>query len=122
MKKEELSNVDGSDSLHPSRSGDVVVVLRPPYQFDAATPGQTHCLLAVLRPAWLPAELVDLAHNINMHATFVAAGPGIRHQDPVAGVRAVDLAPTLAFLMNIPGPVNARGKILYDLLPIARPV
>jgi hypothetical protein len=26
MKKEELRNVDGSDSLHPSRSGDVVVV------------------------------------------------------------------------------------------------
>jgi hypothetical protein len=25
-------------SLHPSRSGDVVVVLRPPYQYDAATP------------------------------------------------------------------------------------
>jgi hypothetical protein len=32
--------VDGSDSLHPNRSGDVVVVLNPPYQFDAATPGQ----------------------------------------------------------------------------------
>ena len=39
LRKEELKNVDGSDSLHPSRSGDVVVVLRPPYQWDAATPG-----------------------------------------------------------------------------------
>ncbi len=38
MNKEELRNVDGSDSLHPSRSGDVVVVLRPPYQSDAGTP------------------------------------------------------------------------------------
>ena len=46
----------------------------------------------------------DLAQNVNMHATFVASGPGIRKQNPVAGVRAVDLAPTLAFLMNIPGP------------------
>ena len=27
MKKEELRNVDGTDSLHPNRSGDVVVVL-----------------------------------------------------------------------------------------------
>ena len=50
-----------------------------------------------------------------MHATFVASGPGIRQQDPVAGVRAIDLAPTIAFLMNIPGPQNARGKILYNL-------
>ncbi len=37
MKKEELRNVDGSDSLHPNRSGDVVVVTRPPYQSDAGT-------------------------------------------------------------------------------------
>ncbi len=39
IKKEELRNVDGTDSLHPNRSGDVVVVFRPPYQTDAATPG-----------------------------------------------------------------------------------
>ena len=45
-----------------------------------------------------------------MHATFVAAGSSIRKQDPLAGVRAVDLAPTVAFLMGIPGPYNARGR------------
>src|SRR5262249_16081855 len=37
LQKEVLRNVDGSDSLHPNRSGDVVVVLRPPYQSDAGT-------------------------------------------------------------------------------------
>jgi len=117
MKKEELRDVDGSDSLHPSRSGDVVVVLRPPYQFDAATPGQRIAFSQFFgQHGYLP-NLVDLDHNVNMHATFVAAGPGIRKQDPVTGVRAVDLAPTLSFLMGIPGPVNARGTILYNLLP-----
>lgn len=117
LKKEELRNVDGSDSLHPSRSGDVVVVLRPPYQFDAATPGQRIAFSQFFgQHGYLP-DLVDLAHNVNMHGTFVAAGPGIRMQDPVAGVRAIDLAPTLAFLMGIPGPQNARGKILYHLFP-----
>jgi 2',3'-cyclic-nucleotide 2'-phosphodiesterase (5'-nucleotidase family) len=116
MLKEELRNVDGSDSLHPSRSGDVVVVLRPPYQFDAATPGQRIAFSQFFgQHGYLP-ELVDLAHNINMHATFVAAGPGVRKQDPVAGIRAIDLAPTLAFLLGVPGPQNARGKILYTLL------
>ena len=55
IKKEELRNVDGSDSLHPNRSGDVVVVPRPPYQFDAATPGNDDRFLPVLRAAWLPA-------------------------------------------------------------------
>jgi len=116
MLKEELRNVDGSDSLHPNRSGDVVVVLRPPYQFDAATPGQRIAFSQFFgQHGYLP-NLVDLAHNVNMHATFVASGPGIVHNDiPVVGVRAVDLAPTLAFLMNIPGPQNARGRIMYEL-------
>ena len=117
MKKEQLRNVDGSDSLHPNRSGDVVVVLRPPYQSDAGTNGLEIALSHFFgQHGYLP-NLVDLANNINMHATFVAGGPGFRHQDPVAGVRAVDIAPTLSFLMRIPGPQNARGKILYNLLP-----
>ena len=52
----------------------------------------------------------DLADNVNMHATFVAAGPGIRKQAPVAGVRAVDLAPTVSYLLGVPGTANARGR------------
>jgi hypothetical protein len=117
MKKEELRNVDGSDSLHPNRSGDVVVVLKPPYQFDAATLGQTIAFSQFFgQHGYLP-ETVDLASGVNMHATFVAGGPGIRKQWPVAGVRAVDLAPTISFLMGFPGPINARGKILYNLFP-----
>jgi len=117
LRKEELRNVDGSDSLHPNRSGDVVVVLKPPYQFDAATPGQTIAFSQFFgQHGYLP-ETVDLASNVNMHATFVAAGPGIRRQDPLAGVRAIDLAPTIAFLLGIPGPINARGRILYQLFP-----
>jgi 2',3'-cyclic-nucleotide 2'-phosphodiesterase (5'-nucleotidase family)/predicted AlkP superfamily phosphohydrolase/phosphomutase len=117
MKKEELRDVGGSDSLHPNRSGDVVVVLKPPYQFDAATFGQTIAFSQFFgQHGYLP-ETVDFASNGNMHGTFVAAGPGIRRQTPVVGVRAVDLAPTIAMLLGIPGPINARGKILYDLLP-----
>jgi 2',3'-cyclic-nucleotide 2'-phosphodiesterase (5'-nucleotidase family)/predicted AlkP superfamily phosphohydrolase/phosphomutase len=117
MKKEELRNVDGSDSLHPNRSGDVVVVLRPPYQSDAATAGQRIAFSQFFgQHGYLP-NLVDIPHNVNMHATFVAAGPGIRHQNPVAGIRAVDIAPTLSLLMGIPGPQNARGRILYNLFP-----
>ena len=56
MNKEELRNVDGSDSLHPSRSGDVVVVTRPPYQSDAGTAKPDDRAVALLRPARLPAE------------------------------------------------------------------
>ncbi len=118
MKKEELRNVDGSDSLHPNRSGDVVVVLKPPYQFDAATFSQKIAFSQFFgNHGYLP-ETVDLASGINMHGAFVAGGPGIRKQDSVAGKRAIDLAPTVAFLLGVPGPINSRGRILYDLLPI----
>jgi len=117
LQKEELRNVDGSDSLHPNRSGDVVVVTMPPYQSDAGTNGQAIALSHFFGQHGFLPNYVNLTGNINMHATFVASGPGIRKQNPVAGVRAIDLAPTLAFLLNIPGPQNARGKILYNLVP-----
>jgi 2',3'-cyclic-nucleotide 2'-phosphodiesterase (5'-nucleotidase family) len=117
LRKEQLRNVDGSDSLHPNRSGDVVVVTRPPYQSDAGTNNVAIAFSQFFgQHGYLP-NLVDLAHNVNMHATFVAAGQGIRHQDPVAGIRAIDIASTISFLMGFPGPQNARGKILYDLFP-----
>jgi 2',3'-cyclic-nucleotide 2'-phosphodiesterase (5'-nucleotidase family)/predicted AlkP superfamily phosphohydrolase/phosphomutase len=117
FKKEQLRNVGGSDSLHPNRSGDVVVVFRPPYQSDAATPGTLIAFSQFFgQHGYLP-DLVDLADNINMHGTFIASGPGIRKQDPVAGIRAIDVSPTIAFLMDIPGPMNARGKILTRLAP-----
>jgi 2',3'-cyclic-nucleotide 2'-phosphodiesterase (5'-nucleotidase family) len=115
--KEELRNVDGTDGLHPNRSGDVVVVFRPPYQSDAATPGVPIAFSQFFGQHGYMPNLVNLDRNVNLHGAFVAAGPGIRKQDPVAGVRAIDLAPTLAMLMGTPGPQNARGKILTNLFP-----
>ena len=121
MKKEELRNVDGSDSLHPSRSGDVVVVTRPPYQFDASTPGKVVAFSQFFgQHGYLP-NLVNIERNVNMHGAFIAAGPGIRRGATVRNVRAIDVAPTIAFLLDIrpgqvlAGPQNARGRILYEL-------
>ena len=116
LEKEQLRDVDGSDSLHPNRSGDVVVILRPPYQSDAGTNGQAIALSHFFGQHGFAPNLVDIAHNINMHATFVLAGPGIKKNSiPVPGLRAIDVAPTLAYLMGIPGPQNARGAILLKL-------
>jgi 2',3'-cyclic-nucleotide 2'-phosphodiesterase (5'-nucleotidase family) len=116
LLKEDLRNVDGSDSLHPNRSGDVVVVLRPPYQSDAGTPGQVIALSHFFgQHGYLP-NLVDLANNINMHGTFVLAGPGVkRNSTPVPGLRAIDVAPTLSYLLGVAGPQQARGAILTKL-------
>jgi 2',3'-cyclic-nucleotide 2'-phosphodiesterase (5'-nucleotidase family)/predicted AlkP superfamily phosphohydrolase/phosphomutase len=116
FKKEELRNVDGSDSLHPTRSGDVVVVFRPPYQTDAQTPGQLVAPSQFFgQHGYLP-DLVNIPRNVNMHATFIASGPDIRARKDVPGVRAIDLAPTIAYLMDIPEPQNARGKVLLNII------
>jgi 2',3'-cyclic-nucleotide 2'-phosphodiesterase (5'-nucleotidase family)/predicted AlkP superfamily phosphohydrolase/phosphomutase len=117
LTKAQLGNVDGSDSLQPTRSGDVVVVTKVPYEFDAQTTGT---LVAPSRffgqHGYLPDD-VDLAHNINMHATFVAGGPDIAHVAAVRGVRAVDLAPTLAVLGGFNPPLQAQGAVLTSILP-----
>jgi 2',3'-cyclic-nucleotide 2'-phosphodiesterase (5'-nucleotidase family) len=116
LYKEDLKNVDGSDSLHPNRSGDVVVILRPPYQSDAGTNGVTIALSHFFGQHGYEPNLVDIANNVNMHAVFVAAGPAIRHRSDVSGLRAIDVAPTFSYVMGIPGPQNARGRIAYELV------
>jgi hypothetical protein len=125
FRKEQLSNVDGTNSLNATRSGDVVVVLRPPYQYDAATPGQRIAFSQFFgQHGYLP-NLVNIQRNVNMHGTFLAAGPGIRGGGGggnggggrvVHGVRAIDVAPTIAFLLGIDGPAQATGEVLDDVI------
>ena len=116
FKKEELTNVDKTDSLHPTRSGDVVVVFRPPYQTDAATPGQTIAFSQFFgQHGYLP-DLVDLENNVNMHGSFIGAGTGIRKHPPLPNVQAIDIAPTVAFLLGIPAPQDSEGKILHQII------
>ncbi|HKN96779.1 MAG TPA: 5'-nucleotidase C-terminal domain-containing protein, partial [Pseudonocardiaceae bacterium] len=114
--KAELIDVAGIDSLNPTRSGDVVVVTKVPYQFDG---NRTGTLVAPSRffgqHGYLPDD-VDLRHNINMHATFVAGGPDIAHVRAVRGVRATDLAPTLAVLGGFDPPLQAQGRVLTSIL------
>lgn len=114
--KAQMADVQGGDSLNPTRTGDVVVVTKVPYEFDGNTVGT---LVAPSKffgqHGYLP-EDVDLAHNINMHATFVAGGPDITHAPAVRGVRAIDLAPTLAVLGGFNPPLQAQGSVLTSII------
>lgn len=116
LTKAQLIDVAGIDSLNPTRSGDVVVVSKVPYEFDGATAGT---LIAPSKffgqHGYLPDD-VDLAHNINLHATFVAGGPDIAHARSVKGVKAIDLAPTLAVLGGFDPPLQAQGSVLTGIL------
>ena len=50
-----------------------------------------------------------------MRATFLAGGKAIEH-GVVDNVRSIDLAPTAAFLLDIPVPQHSQGEVLLDLL------
>jgi 2',3'-cyclic-nucleotide 2'-phosphodiesterase (5'-nucleotidase family) len=104
-----------SDMAHPTRTGDLVVFAYPPYQFDAETPG------ALVAPSqffgqhgYVP-DVQDLGANINMRATFLAAGKEIDKKENVRA-RTIDLAPTLAFMLGIPEPQQTQGKVLLGVL------
>ena len=93
-----------------------MVVTKVPYEFDGNTVGTLVApSLFFGQHGYLPDD-VDLRHNINMHATFVAGGPDIAHVRKVKGVRAVDLAPTLAVLGHFPPPLQAQGSVLTSIL------
>jgi 2',3'-cyclic-nucleotide 2'-phosphodiesterase (5'-nucleotidase family) len=108
-RKEALRDVAGSDALHPSRTGDVVVVLEPPYRFDDPVAGMA------IAPASPQISEGYLSATDNEGGLFLVGGPGIAPGASVAA-RAIDVAPTAAFLLRVPGPYNASGSILLDAL------
>ena len=109
-RNEDLRDVGGADALHPSRTGDVVVTLTPPYRFDDAIEGAVVAkAMPVVAGGYLPG---DGSGNAGL---FTAAGPNIASGATV-DARSIDVAPTAAFLLGVPGPYNASGSILLNLL------
>ena len=112
--KEDLRDVQDADALHPSRSPDAVVVLPPPYRFDGPVPGEAVAEVAP-KTAGGYLTLVEPFPERPQAGFFLAEGAGIA-PGATAAARAIDVAPTAAFLLGVPGPYNASGSILYDLL------
>lgn len=80
--------------------GDVVYALRP--EFDGAHGKQ------------LPSASFGIA---GQHCTFILAGPGVKEGGRLRGqVRAVDVAPTLCYLLGMPMPRNVEGGVVYEAL------
>ena len=80
--------------------GDVVYALRP--EFDGAHGKQ------------LPSVSFGIA---GQHCAFVLAGPGVKEGIALRGqVRAVDVAPTLCYLLGLPMPRDVEGGVVYEAL------
>ena len=112
-----IPNGPGStaDMSHPTRTGDLVVFAYPPYQFDAATPGTLVALSAFFGQHGYVPDVQDLDSNINMRATFIAGGDAIA-KGKFSGVRSIDIAPTIAYLLGIPEPQHSQGRVLLEVL------
>jgi 2',3'-cyclic-nucleotide 2'-phosphodiesterase (5'-nucleotidase family) len=104
-----------ADMANATRTGDLVVFSAPPYQFDAATPGTLIARSAFFGQHGYVPDVQNLGANTNMRATFLAGGPDIERGE-VKDIRSIDLAPTAAFLMDVPEPDHAQGVVRRDLL------
>ena len=98
-----------------TRTGDVVAFAYPPYQFDAATPGTLVARSAFFGQHGYVPDVQDLPSNTNMRATFLAGGEGIG-RGTLTGVRSIDLAPTIAFMLGVPVPQHSQGRVLLEAL------
>ena len=104
-----------TDMAHPTRTGDLVVFAYPPYQFDAATPGTLVAPSHFFGQHGYGPDVQDLPDNVNMRATFLADGPSIK-KGTFAGVRTIDIAPTISYLMNIPVPGQSQGRAMVEMV------
>ena len=103
-----------TDMAHPTRTGDVVAFAFPPYQFDAATPGTLIAKSEFFGQHGYRPDLQDFENNINLRATFLAGGAGVTHIHTT--VRSIDIAPTIAYLMDVPVPQQSQGRVLLEIL------
>jgi 2',3'-cyclic-nucleotide 2'-phosphodiesterase (5'-nucleotidase family) len=105
-----------ADMASPTRTGDLVVFSYPPYQFDAATPGTLVARSAFFGQHGYVPDVQNLAASVNMRATFIAGGGDVLPNTILSGLRTIDLAPTIAYLLNIPAPQHSQGVVRLDMI------
>ncbi len=107
-----------ADMAHPTRTGDLVVFAKVPYQFDAATPGTLVAPSHFFGQHGYVPDVKSLSGNTNMRATFLAGGKGVGRGSVKA--RSIDLAPTLSYLLGIPEPQYSQGTVLRGVVARSR--
>jgi len=98
LKSEEAESI----GFYGDRIGDIIVTVRPGGLY-----GEGH-------GSFLPTAEYGIS---SLKATLVMAGPGLKRNYKLRRpVHLVDVAPTIAYLMDIPAPKQAEGKVLYEAL------
>jgi predicted AlkP superfamily phosphohydrolase/phosphomutase len=118
-----LSNQDAEFlGLSGERAGDVIYATNPIYASDNRLK-VTGDLFEDLKVGFPDASIhgsqlpsVDMGDNGTIKSMFIAHGPKIRkgyvREKPV---HMIDIAPTIAHILNMPPPKNSEGSILHDI-------
>jgi predicted AlkP superfamily pyrophosphatase or phosphodiesterase len=85
--------------FHPSRSGDVVVVLEPGWYGAGRTQGTTH----------------GSPYSYDTHVPVLFYGAGIRKGSTARYCTVTDIAPTVSLLLNIKFPNGTSGQPVYEI-------
>ncbi len=89
--------------------GDLYVNLAPGYDFDSRIGSGP--LISDAEPYGTHGANPESAA---MRTLMVFNGPGIRAGAKLSNVQIIDFAPTLAWLLNLPKPKDATGRVLYE--------
>ncbi len=111
-----IGNAATSDMAHPTRTGDVVAFAAPPYQFERATPGTPFARAPFFGQGNYAPDIASAAGNASMRGVFAAGGNLVRTSYVAPNLRTVDVAPTVAYLLGVPMPQQAQGRVRLDVL------
>ena len=98
-----------SNGIGGDTGGDIYIDLAQGYDFDPRLGSKT--LITEIEPQGFHGANPGQA---SMRTLMVLNGPGIRAGQKLKEPRIIDFAPTLAWLLNLPRPKDATGRVLYE--------
>ncbi|MBN2123259.1 MAG: alkaline phosphatase family protein [Deltaproteobacteria bacterium] len=130
VRKEEAGTLGVFEQQGYDRIGDVLFALRPqymanPFVYPVAVKYRDGTERSIPNPeGYEPARLHQNFTGVHlalpaireMHATVIIAGPGVEKNHRAIPMNVIDLAPTLAYLLESPIPKDAEGNVLKDVL------
>jgi len=111
-----VAEIDGeAKGIGGEVGGDIYVELANGYDFDPRLTGN-----ALISDAEPYGNHGANPEQPSMRTIMLLNGPGIRAGIKLANVRIIDFAPTLAWLLNLPKPKDATGRVLYEAVVESR--
>lgn len=98
-----------SNGIGGDTGGDIYIELAQGYDFDPRLGSAS--LITEVEPQGQHGANPERA---SMRTVMVLNGPGIRAGQKLKELRIIDFAPTLAWLLNLPKPKDATGRVLYE--------